>query len=144
MIWLARSEPGIPARLTEFDADGWLLNVQNGTINLRTGELQPHCRDRPDLERDRIPFEKGSDYELWDAFLWRVTDRNEDLYAYLRRFVGYLLVGDTSDQSLHFLYGLGRQWQDCLLRGAAALARRVRDHRLAGPHHAAKAQRYSE
>jgi hypothetical protein len=26
---------------------------------------------------------------------------------YLRRFVGYLLVGDTSEQSLHFLYGLG-------------------------------------
>lgn len=106
-IWLARSEPGIPARLTEFDSDGWLLNVQNGTINLRTGELQPHCRDNLISNVIEIPFEKGSDYELWDAFLWRVTDRNEDLYAYLRRFVGYLLVGDTSDQSLHFLYGLG-------------------------------------
>ena len=34
-------------------------------------------------------------------------DRNEELYAYLRRFVGYLLVGDTSRPSLHFLYGLG-------------------------------------
>jgi putative DNA primase/helicase len=36
-----------------------------------------------------------------------VLDRNDELYAYLRRFFGYLLVGDTRDQSLHFLYGLG-------------------------------------
>src|SRR5204863_9206782 len=39
--------------------------------------------------------------------LWRVLDRNDELYAYLRRFVGYLLVGDTREQSLHFLWGLG-------------------------------------
>ncbi|HOC32170.1 MAG TPA: hypothetical protein PKK84_08015, partial [Armatimonadota bacterium] len=26
----------------EWDADPWLLNVRNGTLNLRTFELQPH------------------------------------------------------------------------------------------------------
>src|SRR5579862_1198412 len=45
MIWLARSEPGIATRLTTFDADGWLFNVANGTIDLRTGELRPHRRE---------------------------------------------------------------------------------------------------
>jgi len=107
MIWLARSEPGIPARLTQFDVDGWLLNVGNGTLNLRTGELRAHARADLLTNIVEINFNPVAEYELWDAFLWRVTDRNEDLYRYLRRFVGYLLVGDTSEQSLHFLFGLG-------------------------------------
>lgn len=107
MLWLARSEPGIPARLTEFDANGWLLNVVNGTVDLRTGTLRPH--DRKDLISNLadVEFRANAECELWDSFLWRVTDRNEDLYNYLRRFVGYLLVADVSDQSLHFLHGTG-------------------------------------
>jgi putative DNA primase/helicase len=107
MIWLTRSEPGIPARLTQFDADGWVLNVANGTLELRTGLLRAHRREDLISNIVEVGFEPEAECELWDAFLWRVTDRNDELYAYLRRFVGYLLVGDTSEQSLHFLYGLG-------------------------------------
>lgn len=29
---------------TEFDANPWLLNVKNGTVDLRTGKLHPHSR----------------------------------------------------------------------------------------------------
>ncbi len=107
MIWLARSEPGIPARLVEFDANPWLLNIGNGTLNLRTGELLPHRREDLITAITEVSYDHAAECEQWDAFLWRVIDRDEDLYRYLRRFVGYLLVGDTSEQSLHFLYGLG-------------------------------------
>lgn len=106
-IWLARSELGISIAITDFDTDGWLFNLVNGTLNLHTGKLQPH--NRADLISNLvdIAFDPDAECELWDAFLSRVLDQNEDLCAYLRRFVGYLLVGDTSEQSLHFLYGLG-------------------------------------
>jgi putative DNA primase/helicase len=107
MIWLTRSEPEVPARLTHFDADGWVLNVKNGTLDLRTGELRAHRREDLISNIVEVEFDPEADCERWDAFLWRVTDQNDELYAYLRRFVGYLLVGDTSEQSLHFLYGLG-------------------------------------
>jgi putative DNA primase/helicase len=107
MMWLARSEPGIPARLTDFDADGYLLNVSNGTVDLRTGKLRPHYREDLISNLIEVAFDPQAECELWDAFLRRVLNHNVELYAYLRRFVGYLLVGDTSEQSLHFLWGLG-------------------------------------
>jgi putative DNA primase/helicase len=107
MIWLARSEPGIHARLTGFDNDGWLLNVANGTLDLRTGTLRPHARADLITNLVDITFDPTAEAELWDAFLWRVLDRNDELYAYLRRFVGYLLAGDISEQCLLFLLGAG-------------------------------------
>jgi putative DNA primase/helicase len=107
MISLARSESGIAASITDFDSDSWLLNLRNGTYELRNGVIRSHRRE--DLISKVIPidFNPRAKCEVWDAFLRRVVDHNDDLYAYLRRFVGYLLVGDTSDQSLHFLYGQG-------------------------------------
>ena len=45
MIALAASEPGIPIRAADTDADPWLFNCQNGTIDLRTGELLEHRRE---------------------------------------------------------------------------------------------------
>lgn len=107
MIMLMRSEPGILVKITDFDANSWLLNVGNGTIDLRTGAIRGYSREDLISNIVDISFDPAATCELWDEFLWRVIDRNEDLYHYLRRFVGYLMVGDTSDQSLHFLYGLG-------------------------------------
>ena len=39
MVRLARTEPGVFVAQKKLDADPWLLNVMNGTIDLRTGEL---------------------------------------------------------------------------------------------------------
>ena len=44
-LLLAQSETPIAAMADAFDFDPWLLNVLNGTIDLRTGELRPHQRD---------------------------------------------------------------------------------------------------
>jgi putative DNA primase/helicase len=40
MLALTQSEPGIPARWTDFDADPWALNLVNGALNL---ELPKHA-----------------------------------------------------------------------------------------------------
>jgi putative DNA primase/helicase len=44
MIELAKSEPGVPILPDALDADPWVFNVRNGTINLKTGELREHRR----------------------------------------------------------------------------------------------------
>lgn len=107
MIALARSESGICIPLTAFDADPLLLNVANGTLDLRTGELRPHRRENLITKIVPIAYDANAEAELWDGFLRRITERNEELYRYLRRLVGYLLTGSTTEQVLHFFFGLG-------------------------------------
>jgi putative DNA primase/helicase len=107
MVWLARSEPGVPAELSDFDADPMLLNVANGTIDLRTGELRAHRREDLITRLSHVAFDPNASCSLWDSFLWRITDGNHELYDYLHRAVGYFLTGLTTVQVLHFLFGLG-------------------------------------
>jgi putative DNA primase/helicase len=45
MIAVASSREDVPVLPDELDADPWLLNVRNGTIDLQTGELRPHRRE---------------------------------------------------------------------------------------------------
>jgi len=106
MIYLARSESGIPARITDFDADPWLLNCLNGTLNLRTGELAPHRREDLITNLAPVAYEPEAPCDLWISFLQRVLN-DAELFDYFWRMVGYLLTGLTSEQVLHFLFGLG-------------------------------------
>jgi putative DNA primase/helicase len=52
---LARTEAEVIVKQSELDADPWLLNVANGTLDLKTGELRAHRRE--DLLTKIIPFE---------------------------------------------------------------------------------------
>lgn len=45
MLELARSELQVTATLDLFDRDGWLLNAENGTLDLRTGRVRDHQRE---------------------------------------------------------------------------------------------------
>jgi putative DNA primase/helicase len=107
MITLAESESGIPVKLTELDTNPWIFNCLNGTIDLRTGKLQPHRKE--DLLTIIMPVEYRPDAQClqWLAFLSQVTGGNSELIGYLKRGVGYSLTGDTKNQVLFFLYGLG-------------------------------------
>lgn len=97
-----------PVLPDQFDKDKWLLNVQNGTIDLRTGEIRPHRRE--DLITKICPVEYRPDAEcpLWLNALAKWTNNNAELMAFLKRAAGYALTGDTSEHCLFFLHGDGR------------------------------------
>jgi putative DNA primase/helicase len=97
------------------------MNVLNGTIDLHTGELREHARQDYLSKLSAVAFDPNAECELWDAFLWRITDRNEELYRYLRRLVGYMLTGTTTEQVLHFLFGLGANGKSVFIEIVSAL-----------------------
>ncbi|MCZ6625864.1 MAG: phage/plasmid primase, P4 family, partial [Deltaproteobacteria bacterium] len=114
-ISLAKSEPGIPLRAKDLDRDSWLLNVMNGTLDLRTGGLRPHRQE--DLITKLAPghYDPTATCPTWDSFLDRIFDGNKGIITFLQRAVGYGLTGDVSEQVLFLLYGTGANGKSTFL-----------------------------
>jgi putative DNA primase/helicase len=107
MVNLARSEPDIPVKISQLDADPWLLNCRNGTIDLRTGKLLPHHPENLCTKIIPVAYDPHAKCSTWISFLRRVMEENPDLIKFLQRAIGYALTGVTSEQLLFFLYGTG-------------------------------------
>lgn len=107
MIDLARSEHPIHARREDFDRDPWRLNVNNGVVDLRTGQLKAHHPDDMLTKVAPVGFDPEARCPRWLEFLERVTASDRALQVYLQRMVGYSLTGDTSEHAFFMLYGEG-------------------------------------
>jgi putative DNA primase/helicase len=105
----------------ELDREPWLFNVQNGTIDLRTGDFRTH--ERADFITMMAPceYDPSAKSPLWDAFLIRIFEENEDLLAFVQRLCGYLLTGDTTEQALFVLYGTGANGKSTFVETLLAL-----------------------
>ena len=105
MVAHARSEPGIPLTVEDLDADPGLFNVVNGTLNLRTGELREH--DRKDLitKISPVAYDPDARSPVFDSVLEKATGGDRELEAFLRRWAGYCLTGDTGEEKIVFSHG---------------------------------------
>jgi putative DNA primase/helicase len=121
MIDLARSEVGIPVESKGLDADPWLLNCQNGTLNLRTGQLRDH--DPDDLITRLMPVEYDPDTRCptFLTFLDRVFAQDAELIAYVQQMLGYSLTGSTREQVIFIAHGTGANGKSTLLATIATL-----------------------
>lgn len=107
MLETAQALPKLIVTPEQLDADPWMLNVQNGTLDLRTGELQPHRIESLITRVAPVAYDPAATSPRFLAFLRRVLAGDEELLCYLQRAVGYMLTGLTVEQVLFVLYGLG-------------------------------------
>lgn len=106
MLELARSEPGIPAQPQDLDTDPWLLNIANGTLDLRTGELRQHNPDELITKQAPAQHDPKAACPTWDAFLQRILPEPQTR-LFLQRAAGYTLVGGNPAQIMLILHGSG-------------------------------------
>ena len=105
----------------QMDANPWLLNCQNGTIDLRTGKLQDFRREDYITKMCKAKYDPDCATPLWDSLLDKVTNGSAEVRKYIQRALGYALTGDTSEQALFILYGTGSNGKSTLLNVFAEL-----------------------
>jgi len=115
MIGLAESEPDIPIVPDDLDRHPWLLTVENGTIDLRTGTLGPHRRDHLITKCAPVRFDPDAQCPRWTAFLDSIFAKDSDVISFVKRALGYSLSGSTRERVLFILHGGGRNGKGTLL-----------------------------
>jgi putative DNA primase/helicase len=107
MLDFAQSETGIPVLPDQLDANIYLINCLNGTVDLKTGELWPHNKD--DLLTKLAPakYMPGAECSAWLAHLDKILDGDEELIRFLQKALGYSISGDTSERKIFIEHGSG-------------------------------------
>jgi len=121
MMTLARSEPGIVARIEDFDADPYLLNVLNGTVDQRTGELRPHSPKDMLTKQAHVAHDREAQAPRFAQFLREVFAGDEDLIAFVQRAFGYSITGDTKEQVYFTCFGSGSNGKSTLIGAVMSL-----------------------
>jgi putative DNA primase/helicase len=104
---LARWFPTIEVRKFSaiFDRQPMLLNCENGTLNLATGELEPHHRQDYLTKKTSVVFDPGAKCPRFEQFLVDTFAGRAGLISYVKRITGYFLSGLTSEQKWWLFFG---------------------------------------
>jgi len=107
VVELAWSEPGVCVGIEVWDADPWLLNCLNGTIDLRTGQLREHrCEDML-TKLAPVEYDATVTNTIFEHYLQDTTDGDSEFSDYLQRAVGYSLTGLTDEEDVFLVLGPG-------------------------------------
>lgn len=115
MVDLCRSLHGVSISAADLDADPWLLNVQNGILDLRTGEVSPHAPEFLISKICPVRFNIDAECPLFLRFLRRILDDRDNLIDYVQRAIGYSLSGIVSEKAMFCAFGQGNNGKTTLL-----------------------------
>lgn len=115
---LARNVEGIASAPEEFDQSPDLLNVANGVVNLRTGELLDHDPRRRMTKLAPVAYRPDA-YHQDTGELLRVVDLTVE--PWLRRLFGYAATGHTSEDVVPVLDGTGANGKSTLLEAVGGV-----------------------
>jgi putative DNA primase/helicase len=116
MLKVAEHDPTIRIpRVSDFDSDPALLNVENGTINLLSGELRQH--DRRDLLSKLAPvkYDPNATCPRFLTFLREIFGPHPDIIPFIQRALGYSATGLVKEHVVFFLHGAGRNGKGTLI-----------------------------
>jgi putative DNA primase/helicase len=112
---MAQSDPRLSIELSDFDAPDWVLNLCNGSIDLKNGHFREH---RPEELLTRLAgaeHQSNTQCPRWKQFLAEVFAPNPEIIPFLQRAVGYTLTGETREECVFVLVGDGRNGKGTLI-----------------------------
>lgn len=115
MLELACVDDRIILHANKLDADPWLVGVQNGVIELKTGTFRVGRRE------DNITKSLGTTWDdkaacpRFGRFLTEIFPNSPDTISFVQRMLGYTLTADIREHAFFFLYGTGANGKSCLV-----------------------------
>lgn len=113
VLSLAGALESLSAAVADLDVDPYLLNVANGTLDLRTLELRPHAPADRITKVCRGAYRPEVHSALWDTFLARILP-DEDVRGFVQRLVGLGLYGAVREHVLGIWTGTGANGKSAL------------------------------
>ena len=123
MVFLSQSEPGVPVAVDALDADPWVLNLENGALDLRESAVVFRPHRRADLLTKVAPVRYDPDAQCprWLTFLGRIFEERATLITFVQRALGYSLTGDTGERCFFLCWGVGHNGKTTLLNAVRAV-----------------------
>lgn len=115
---LASKDSRIALRVEDLDRDPFLLNVENGTLDLRNKTLWPHTPSDHITKICPVVYDEKAVHATLTKFLSSFTPERR---AFLARCFGMALTGDVSAETLHLIQGPGGGGKTTLLEGVRGL-----------------------
>jgi len=91
-----------------------LLNVENGTLDLRSGSLREHAPGDLITKLAPVEFDVTAEAPRFYKFLKQVL-ADEELIRFVQRFLGYSLTGSTKERALSVLHSVGKNGKSTLV-----------------------------
>jgi len=121
LIEIARSLKPLAKSGEEFDRQEMLLAVQNGIINLETGDFREGEPEDYLTQCAGTYYDPDAKAPRWERFIGEIFQNDQDLIAFIQRAVGYTLTGLTREQMFFFAYGIGSNGKGTFLKILGAL-----------------------
>jgi len=115
LIEVASWIPELNVDTESLDSNPWLFNVQNGTIDLRTGEIREHKPEDLLTKIANLEYDKDADCPVWKKFIAEIMNYDVALIKYIQTAAGWAITGDNSEQSMFILFGSGANGKSTFL-----------------------------
>lgn len=99
----------------DLDANPWLLNVKNGTIDVFSGQFREHGQSDMITKTANVKYEPAADCPLWKQFIREIMDYKGPVISFLQTAAGWALTGDISEQTMFILFGSGANGKSTFL-----------------------------
>jgi putative DNA primase/helicase len=109
------------ANAADFDTHPHLLNVRNGVVNLRTGEIAPHDRTLKLTHLVDVDYDSNAEKEWIDGYLQASVKGGEPVVRWLQTWMGYCITGEKHIEQMLFAWGKPRAGKGTFFEAVAAL-----------------------
>lgn len=111
----------LEAQPDQFDSNPFLINCDNGIVDLSSGILMEHDHSAMLSKISGSEYRADAKCPKWESFINRIMDGNEALIKFLQRAVGYSLTGSTTEQCFFLAYGTGANGKSVFLETMRAM-----------------------